>query len=103
MAPKGFDSRVSANLDNAEIPCRTGDFGGGQGRRRSVDLWFFRPIEDVAPRLTTGHGVPFHWVCELQRDIVKPREFAERHLEGTWKRNTDAGTDARAIPDPNGS
>ncbi len=56
----------------------------GQGRRRSVDLWFFRPIEDVALRFTTGHGVPFHWVRDTQRDVVNPREFAEWHLEGTW-------------------
>jgi hypothetical protein len=40
---------------------------------------------DVALRFSTGHGVPFHRVCELQRDVVKPREFAEWHLEGTQR------------------
>jgi hypothetical protein len=44
---------------------------------------FFRPIEDVALRFSGCHGVPFHWVCELPRDVVKSREFAEWHLEGT--------------------
>ena len=37
----------------------------GQGRRRSVDLWFFRPIDVVSPRFSTCHGVPFRWVCDL--------------------------------------
>ena len=60
----------------------------GQGRRRSVDLWVFRPIVDVALRPSTGHGVPFRWVCDTQRDVVTPREFAEWHLEGTRRRAT---------------
>jgi hypothetical protein len=35
-------------------------------------------------RLSACHSVRFHRVCETYRDVVKPREFAERHPEGTW-------------------
>jgi hypothetical protein len=76
----------SHELHVARGECKgTAQKGGprGQGRRRYVDLWFLTPIEDVALRFSTGHGVPFRWVCELQRDVVKPGEFAEWHLEGT--------------------
>ena len=37
---------------------------------------------DVAPLFTTGQGVPFRWVCDLRRVVVKPREFTEGHLGG---------------------
>jgi hypothetical protein len=30
--------------------------------------------------------VPFRWVCELRRDVVKPSESAEWHPEGTQRR-----------------
>ncbi len=43
MAPIAIALSTTKGTENQEIPCGTGDFGGGQGRRRSVDLWFFRP------------------------------------------------------------
>ena len=57
-------------------------FGSGQGGRRCVNLWFFRPINHVAPRFSTGHGVLKRRVCDVQRDVGKPSEFADGRLKG---------------------
>ena len=111
VIPRHDEDSCGSKPEDQEIPCGAGNAeqhfalrnakeppqGGGsrgQGRRRSVDLWFFRPIADVALRFSTGHGVPFHWVCELQRDVVKPCEFAEWHPAGTQE--TDSGCSPEA-------
>lgn len=42
-------------------------------------------IESGPPSRFSGcHGVPFHWVYDLESDVLKPCESAERHPEGTW-------------------
>ena len=59
IGPGQPPGRESMTLGQSTPGLQGKGFRGGQGRRRSVDLWFFRPIVDVALHLSTCQWVPF--------------------------------------------